>query len=116
MKKNQLKKEEQRVQSVLAGIFGNSLKELDFGHIGKRNGIIITYSDFKTEGEMKPIVQKALGNGWLVVLKREYSDWSIAQAMLQLYKENKVSICSTVDGTIRCEPVRIYINQLLSEK
>ena len=108
MKTKETKQSEQTVRRNLSHLFGASMKALEFLYF------IVTYEDFKPERELMNDVASALGPEWKVVLKREYSDFAIMNAMLQLYKENKVSIMWNQSGDIQVARIRVYVNDWMN--
>ena len=114
MKTKETKQSEQTVRRKLSHLFGASMKALEFLYFGKVKGVIVTYEDFKPERELMNDIASALGPEWKVVLKREYSDFAIMNAMLQLYKENKVSIMWNQSGDIQVARIRVYVNDWMN--
>lgn len=115
MKKQRCKQEERQVRGVLDGIFGTSLKEVSFCYFRGSKAILVTYEDFKTEDEAKRLAVDALGSGWNVVVKREYSDLAIMMAMLKMYKGNRIAVADVVEGELRAFPVRVYVNSIMEK-
>ena len=116
METTEKKRLEREVLDKVTPLFEGSLKSVDFGYFKNSKAVLLTYTDFKSTDELKGAVAAVLGDEWTLVLKHEFSDASIALAMLKMYQENRVSVCHTEDGDVRCDPVRIYVNGLLERQ
>lgn len=113
MTRGERKQTERRMESVLRGFFGEAFRSVDFCYFRGRGGMLVTYVDFRPEQEVRPKVQELAGEGWNVVVKREYSDLTIMLAMLRLYKENRIAIVDDAGGELRAFNVRVYVNSLM---
>lgn len=109
MTKKERRQQEQAAETVLRGIFGESFKEADFCYYRGNKAVLVTYEDFKPEAEAKRMAVEALGAGWNVVVKREYSDLAIMMAMLKIFKQNRVAVVDEVDGELRPFQIREYV-------
>lgn len=109
MTKKERRQQEQAAETVLRDIFGESFKEADFCYYRGKKAVLVTYEDFKPEDEAKRMAVDALGSGWNVGVKREYSDLAIMMAMLKMFKQNRVAIVDVEEGELRPYEIREYV-------
>lgn len=116
MKPKEKKRMEQDIRIALHGYFGDSLREVDFCYWRDSRGVLVTYQDFKPESDIKEEVSALVGDGWRVVLKREYGELTIMLTLLKLYKENRVAIVDEINGELRPYQIRHYVYWLLNKE
>ena len=116
MKPKEKRLQEQKIREALEDFFGEAYKGADFCYYRGKGGVLVTYEDFKPESEVKEEVCELVGDGWNVVLKREFSDLTVMLTMLKLYKENRIAIVDVINGELTPFQVRVYVNMLMSEK
>lgn len=116
MKPKEKRQQEQEIREALEDFFGEAYKEADFCYYRGKKGVLVTYEDFKPEREVKEKVCELVGDGWNVVLKREFSDLTVMLTMLRLYKENRIAVVDVINGELTPYQVRVYVNMLMAEK
>lgn len=81
-----------------------------------RQGVVITYMDFLSEGMAKRMLEDVLPADVRFVLKRTYSDQTISRLLLAEYKKNKIGIVDCQDGSLTTEPIWMFVHRKLSLK
>lgn len=114
MKPKEKRKQEQKIREALEDFFGEAYKGADFCYYRGKKGVLVTYEDFKPEREVKEKVCELVGDGWNVVLKREFSDMAVMLAMLKMYKENRVAVVDEVNGELRPFQIHRYVHWMLT--
>ena len=81
-----------------------------------RHGVVITYTDFLSEGMAKRMLEDVLPADVRFVLKRAYSDHVVSMLLLAEYKKNKIGIVDCQEGSLTTEPIWMFVHRKLSLK
>lgn len=78
-----------------------------------RAGVLITYTDFLSEGLVYQLLEDIIPKEVKVSIVREYSDNAVARILLQEYRKNRVAVVDCYGGELRPETIRNFVRQKL---